>query len=195
MAEPRQEIPVTETSTILLRELAEVQDAGVWTRFVAAWSPRLRTMLSRRGVRSEAADEAVQAALIKIHVALRKQGYIRSRGRLSAWMKSITVRAAHDLQRDEARRRARNFAMESAETGVADTPPGEASLEAKALLERARLLVARDQRDARIFEALIIGGEPPASVAKELNLSVEHVYLIKHRLVRRLRESLARRES
>jgi DNA-directed RNA polymerase specialized sigma24 family protein len=184
------DISVSETSTVLLRELAQHENADVWSRFVAFWRPRLQRGLSRLGVHGTDSEDAVQAALANIYAALRKGRYQRSRGRLSAWMFAVAARAALDAKRRDARYLAKVKSAGGA--GIADNEevaklPRE---EVRALLERARSLAASDPRDAVVFESLIVGSGCPSLTAQDLGISVEHVYLIKHRLIRRLRETI-----
>ena len=189
------EISVSETSTVLLRELAQHENADVWARFVAFWRPRLQRALPRFGVRGTDSEDAVQAALANIHAALRKGRYQRSRGRFSAWMFAVAARAALDVKRRDARYWAKVKSAGEAAVGDSDVASKLPADEVRALLEKARSLASSDPRDAVVFESLLVGNGCPAATAKDLGISVEHVYLIKHRLVRRLRESITSPQS
>lgn len=190
-----EQISVSETSTVLLRELAQYENAAVWSRFVAFWRPRLQHALLRLGVHGTDSEDAVQAALGNIHAALRKGRYQRSRGRFSAWMFAIAARAALDVKRRDARYWAKVRSAGEAAIGESDTVSKLPPEELRTLLERARTLASTDPRDAAVFETLLVGNGSPAATAKDLGISVEHVYLIKHRLVRRLRESITSPQS
>lgn len=174
----------------MLRELAQHENADVWSRFVAFWRPRLQRGLSRIGVHGTDSEDAVQAALTNIHSALRKGRYQRSRGRFSAWMFAVAARAALDAKRRDARYLAKVKSVSGVGHSERDVIAQLPADEVRSLLERARSLAASDPRESAVFETLIVGNGSPSATARDLGVSVEHVYLIKHRLLRRLRESM-----
>lgn len=190
MREKPSSISVTETSTVLLEQLSQGATAEVWQRFVATWRPRLQRLLRKLGVQEVDSEDAVQAALARIHTALMTGRYSRSRGRLSSWMFAVAARAASDLKRRDARYVARLRSVHERGVDRADPVVALGVEELRTLLERARTIAGGDPRDAAILERLIVRGDSARSVADDLGVSVENVYLIKHRLIRRLRDSL-----
>jgi RNA polymerase sigma-70 factor (ECF subfamily) len=80
-------------------------DAAVFSMFYRAWFPRLLGLARRATGRDEAfALDIVQDAFVRVIRAPRR---CASEGELSAWLRTVTLSAAVDRLRREARREAR----------------------------------------------------------------------------------------
>ncbi len=184
------------TTTTLLEQLAQPANKSVWEEFDAHYRPILLRFACRLGLNGEDAADAAQETLIRFLGAYRDGKYDRQRGRLSAWILGIARHCVIEQQRRRARRReARGV---SAIVGL----PGRDHLAliweaecTRAVFRRAlrtlREETRTDGQTIRAFELLTFHGVGPAQVAAELDMTMNDVYLAKHRCLKRLRSIVA----
>ncbi len=185
----------TRTTTALLEDLADPENESVWVEFDARFRPILAAFGRRLGLNEEDAADAAQDALARFVQAYRSGGYDRERGRLRSWMIGIARNAVRESQRKRLSRREVRGA-----SAVIEMPDnGDVELiweeEAERALLQEGLRELRKQSKAnestiRAFELLALGGRSPASVAEELGMSSNDVYLAKHRCLQKLRAIL-----
>jgi RNA polymerase sigma-70 factor (ECF subfamily) len=110
-------------------------DAAVFSAFYLAWFPRLLTLARRATGRDEAfAMDVVQDSFVRV---IRAPRVCESDGELSAWLRAVTLSAAVDRLRKEARRESREARREPGERAG---PDAHATLDAA---ERLEWLAAR----------------------------------------------------
>ena len=183
----------TTTTTALLDALCASEDGGTWSVFVARYEPILRAVASRLGLGSDDAADIAQQTLLEFVRDMRGGKYDRSRGRLRTWIIAIAEHRGRDLLRRIALRRG-----ETSDTTLA-TLPDRAALE-QVWEDEERKSIAQDawhtlrensqfdDRTLRIFELVALRGVPASAAASEFGVSEQNVYVLKHRVARRLRE-------
>ncbi len=190
---------MTETSASLLDRVRRQSDSQAWPRLLAVYSPLIRGWL-RRDVRLKEhdADDAVQEVLSV--VARRVSEFDRQRtGSFRAWLKSITVNCVRQMLRRNQRR--------DGGTGDSDVlemlhqledPEGPLSLQwdrehdefvMKQLLQDVRAHFTESTWAA--FERVALDEASADTVAAELGITANAVFIARSRVMARLRQEAA----
>lgn len=187
------------TNTELLAGLADPENAAVWEEFDGRYRPVLLAFARRLGLSADDAQDAVQETLAAFVAEFRQGRYQRDRGRLRAWLFAIArTRVAQHRRREEQRQHWRG------ESALAELP-AENSWSGlweeewrRAILRAAYAELGTSTRtDACTLEAFrrtTLGREAPATVAAELGMTVNAVYLARHHILAQLKELVARLE-
>lgn len=183
---------LTRTSTELLAALSEPQNEDAWREFDARYRPVVLSFLRRVGLSAEDASDVSQEAMVRFVKAYREGKYDRSRGRLASWIIGITKHCVDDLQ--ARRRKAREQRGLSALIAWPDdhqvTLSWEAACERAVFregLERLRRETRLEPSTLAVFELIVLEGRPASEVASTLGLTVNDVYVCKHRCLTRFR--------
>jgi RNA polymerase sigma factor (sigma-70 family) len=137
---PAPEMNVHDTTSALAKG-----DAAVFSAFYRFWFPRLLGLAKRATGRDEAfALDVVQDAFVRVIRAPKRCG---SEGELSAWLRAITLSAAVDRLRREARREAREAKRRADSTHAPDAAVTLDAAECLAWLAARLEELAPDDRD------------------------------------------------
>jgi RNA polymerase sigma-70 factor (ECF subfamily) len=171
------------TTTTILDGLADPANDEVWSEFDHRFRPVLFGFARRLGLGEADAADAAQEALVRFLRGYRAGAYDRATGRLSSWLVGI---ARHCIL-DRRRRRVDAPGGHSALGDVAGAEPlhdtWRDACEDRMLreaLERLRAESRAEPRTIRAFE-LLLAGRRAAAVASELGMTLNDVYLAKHR--------------
>lgn len=183
----------TTTTTALLDALSASEDGAVWAVFVARYEPILRAVAGRLGLGPDDASDVAQQTLLEFVRDMRAGRYDRSRGRLRTWIIAIAEHRGRDLLRRIALRRG-----ETSDTAMATLPccdelervweDEERTAIAQDAWRSLRETSQFDDRTLRIFELVALRGVPVSAAADEFGVTEQNVYVLKHRVARRLRE-------
>jgi RNA polymerase sigma-70 factor (ECF subfamily) len=178
------------TSATLLDQLRQANQPEAWARFVQLYSPLLLYWAARQGFREADAEDLVQEVLVKLVREL--PAYEQREGQsFRGWLFRVTVNQCRDFRRRKA---TRALPGDEGLSGVSAPSVAElAEAEYRRLLVRRGLeLIRADFNDTTwtAFTRLTMEGRSAADVAAELNLSVNAVYLARHRVLARLRQEL-----
>jgi RNA polymerase sigma-70 factor (ECF subfamily) len=193
----KQDVGADSTSVTLLERI-RARDRAAWERFVHLYSPLVYRWCRQAGLQeADAADvgqdvfRAVAGAIANFH---RDQEGDTFRG----WLRVITRNKLHDFARREpnACRGAGGSDAQRQLKQLADADPSEPDTEHEdklLLCRRAMELVLGDceERTRQAFWRVVVEGQAVADVAGDLDLTPNAVYLLKSRLLRRLREEFA----
>lgn len=180
------------TSTVLLQQLAEGDDQA-WSSFAERYRGPLLAFARRLGIPDHEAEDVAQETLLAFLSAWRRGRYDRQRGRLGAFLFGVAVQQVREHHR-RARRGGPAGVVETSfwrelpdEQGLRDT--WDTTWE-RALFQRCLDQARRELKPStlRAFELTALEERPPREVAAELGLSVNAVYVAKHRVLTRLRE-------
>lgn len=182
----------TTTTTTLLEALLDSEDQATWQEFDDRYRPIITGFAMRLGLGPPDAADVAQETLLQFLRDYRGGKYDRTRGRLGAWVIGIARHRVYDLKRAQVRRRERRG--ESAIVDVTDdvrlTRIWDEECRHAILrdaLSRLRETTRTDPKTIDAFVRHVIDRQPPETVASELGISVQAVYLAKHRCVARLR--------
>jgi len=179
-----------QTTTALLEQLADGDDAA-WSRFADRYRPPLLAFARRLGVPEAEAEDVAQDSLVAFLDAWRRGRYERARGRLGSFLFGL----AQFQVRNHHRRAARGGRQGAADTAFWRDLPDEASLRStwdlswkRALFQRCLERVRRELQPntVRAFELCVLERRTPAQAAEQLGLSVNAVYVAKHRVLTRI---------
>jgi RNA polymerase sigma-70 factor (ECF subfamily) len=179
------------TSPTLLAKLRQPNQPAAWERFVRLYAPLLFVWARRQGFQEADAQDLVQEVLLKLVrelPAYRQGGGQSFRG----WLFRVTANQCQDFRR---RRATRALPGDSGLSGVACPSSGSDLEEAeyrRLLVRRALDIIRPDFSETawKAFNGAIIAGRSPADVAADLQISVNAVYLARHRVLARLRQEL-----
>jgi len=186
---------LTRTTTALLEGLLDPADHETWLAFDGRYRPVLIAFARRLGLSPEDAADAAQETLARFVKSFRGGKYDRDRGRLSSWIIGIARHSVYDLLQQRA------GSPERGMSAIAELP--DDSHLTRVWDEECRLAILRDGLDElrretrtsggtlRAFEMLALERCRPAEVAERLGMTLNDVYLAKHRCLKRLRDLLA----
>ena len=183
---------MTDTPVTLLDRLRrQPNDGGHWERFVRLFTPILSRWANRLGVSPADTDDLLQETFTLLIAKLAAFEYDSKRS-FRAWL--WTVFRHHFL----AWRKHQNGPLLLAGVEVDSLPGPDAnaeSIEAEyrhQLLDRALKLIRVDFPDPswQIFWQCAVDGKSGVEVAKEFGVSPNAVYLVRGRVLARLRQEL-----
>jgi RNA polymerase sigma-70 factor (ECF subfamily) len=184
------------TSATLLERLRDRTDAEAWRRLVDLYSPLLTCWLRRHALQSADVEDLVQEVLMTV---AREAPQFRHSGRPGAfrhWLRTILANRLREFWRA---RRIRPAATGDSDFAVlldqlADPDSGISRLwdqEHDQHLAR-RLLAMIEPQFApatwQAFRRVVLDGARPDTVAAELGMTVNAVFISKSRVLQRLRE-------
>lgn len=187
-----EDVMFTRTTTALLDDLRDPENHLVWKAFDERYRPILVALARRSGLGTADAADAAQDALVRFVTAYHDGRYDPGRGRLGSWLVGIARHCIADVHGRRSRRREQR--------GLSGIPhlPGEAELEAiwdeecdreilRQAMDQLRSGTAVDARTIRAFELQAFHGHAAATVALDQTMTLNEVYLAKHRCLKRLR--------
>lgn len=189
---------LTRTTTALLEALLDPADDETWRDFDRRYRPILIAFARRLGLPAEDAADAAQDTLARFVRAFRDGKYDRDRGRLRSWIIGIARHCIYDIHQHRATdpKRGMSAISELPDESTLDAMWNE-ECEQEILrqgISELRQQTRTEEGTIRVFEMLAFDGRKPADVAQELSISVNDVYLAKHRCLKRLREIIGQLE-
>ena len=183
---------LTRTTTAMLEDLTDPSNELAWQEFDARYRPILVAFAHRLGLHHEDAADIAQETLVRVIRAYRDGKYDRSRGRLHSWIVGIAQNCIFDLQKAHAARREQRGV-----SAIVDLP-GDDHLSKlwdeqceQAILQQAISTLKRETRTDKqtvcAFELMAFQQRSAPDVASELSMTLNDVYLAKHRCLKRLR--------
>lgn len=183
---------LTRTTTALLQDLADPANQEAWGAFDGRFRPILVAFGRRLGLHDEDAADAAQETLTQVVRSYRVGKYDRTRGRLHSWIVGIARNCIMDLHSKRAARREQRGV-----SAIIDLP-GENQMTVmwreqceQEILQQAIVSLREEskteQQTIRAFELVAFQQQAPKEVAADLGISLNDVYLAKHRCLKRLR--------
>ena len=184
----------TATHATLLARVSSGEDPAAWAEFCARYGHLIRAFCRRRGLQEADTDDVQQEVLLNLSRSMPGFRYDPSKGKFRSYLKTVVLHAIF-------RRAGQNHGEQALEVVEERTRAASADAEVDAHWEaewrqyhlRAALAaLAEDcsERDLTAFERYAVRGEDPALVASALGLSMDQIYQIKSRLLRRLTEQI-----
>ncbi|MCB9855172.1 MAG: sigma-70 family RNA polymerase sigma factor [Phycisphaerales bacterium] len=190
MLQPKR-FPDTRPSLIAtLGEGPEGQSA--WREFFSRYGPAIYRVARLRGLADEDADDIVQQVMVSISSHIGDFQYDRDRGRFRHWVRTIT----ENKIRQNARRGQLPVAAETDVSVCADDGPTLEDVWDREW-QLQDILWCLDQasedispRRMEAFRMYAIDGVPANEVAKRLDMSVGHVYVVRHLVLNMIRKRI-----
>jgi RNA polymerase sigma-70 factor (ECF subfamily) len=182
----------------LLQRLRENPDEDGWKRLVDLYAPLLQRWLAQTGIAGPDADDLLQEVFVSVVREMPSFHHNQRRGAFRSWLRTILVHRV----RGHLRRR-RGSPQSAADLDIPETLDRleDQSSDLSRLWDRehdefvVRLLLQLIEPEFatttwQAFRRLVIDGQDPEDVAKELGLSIHSVYAAKSRVLRRMRREI-----
>jgi RNA polymerase sigma-70 factor, ECF subfamily len=184
-------VGMTDTPATLLDRLQRPGDPDAWAQFAQLYTPLLYHWARQLGLGAAEAGDLVQDVFVALLKALPEFRYDGHRS-FRAWLCTLARNKFRDTRRKHAPVPAGSGLDALADNG---TDPAAAADEAEYrqyLADRALQLARREFNPAtwKAFWGVVVDGRPAATVAGELGITANAVYLARGRVLRRLRQVL-----
>jgi RNA polymerase sigma-70 factor (ECF subfamily) len=187
------------TSASLLERLRQPGDQLAWGRLVELYTPLIRGWLHRHDVRDSDADDLAQEVFAVVVRRFPDFQHNQRTGAFRAWLRTITVNCVRDFWKARRIRPAApggsDFAGYLERLADPDDPLSrEWDREHDLHVTRTLLHLLEPQFEPRTWQAfrgVAVEGRPPSTVAAELGISVNAVFIAKSRVLARLRQEAA----
>jgi RNA polymerase sigma factor (sigma-70 family) len=182
-------LPVT--TSLLLDALRDERDQDGWREFTERYWPVLVGLGVHLGLTETDAADAAQWTLLEFLREFRAGKYQRGKGRLSAYVIGIARNRIRALRR-QSTRRAPAGAEPAEEMDDATLQNVWEQQRRTVILQQALNKLRESPKLApstfQAFELVALRGVPAEEAARQAGISVDDVYLARHRCTRRLRE-------
>ena len=184
----------TTTDEELLRQVKDWREDESWREFHRRYAPAIAAHARRSGLTHEEAEDVGQTTMMKLVKYLPKFEYDRTVCKFRTWLNQIVNQRIlaiwHERRRAKLPEAAWVYLSEVVAGAInpAADPVAQAELEQRMLevcLVRARADVK--PQHWQIFEANALPGMDARTVAKRYRTTTANVWVIHHRLIRRLR--------
>jgi RNA polymerase sigma-70 factor, ECF subfamily len=180
------------TSVSLLARLRQTVDQESWTRFVKLYTPLLYRWGRQVGLTDVDAADLVEDVLLTLIQKLPDFQY-DPQGSFRGWLRTVALNKA----RENHRRRERATTIDNATLSrIATRAPQDVfeEHEYQQCLVRRALALMQNEFEPTTWQACwqcVVDDKLPATVARQLQISVNAVYLAKSRVLRRLHQELS----
>lgn len=182
-------LPVT--TSLLLDALRDEGDQGGWREFTDRYWPVLVGLGVHLGLTETDAADAAQWTLVEFLREFRAGRYQRGKGRLSAFVIGIAKNRIRALRRQSVKRAPAG--VESADEIDDVTLQNVWEQQRRSVILQQALKKLRESPKLapstfQAFELVALRNVPAEEAARQAGISVDDVYLARHRCTRRLRE-------
>lgn len=177
------------TPATLLERLRRDTTPADWERFVRLYTPLLFTWASRLGLQESDAADLVQDVFLQLVRVLPGFQYDQHKS-FRRWLRTILLNKWRDRPR---RPNAAPLDEQQIAAQFQDVPDEVAEREYRQYLTGRALQLLRDEYPANTWKAFweyVVQDRPGGEVAREMGLTVNALYLVKSRILARLRQEL-----
>jgi RNA polymerase sigma-70 factor (ECF subfamily) len=178
----------------LLLRIRDPGDTVAWRAFVDVYGPLIYR--HGRGLQDADAADVTQEVLFQVSRSIQTFEYRPEQGRFRDWLGTVTENKIRTfLTRRAGAGRAAGEAgavnqLTSVAAGEQDTQWAEEFSRHLLHLALTRIQPHFEEHIWRAFERVWRDDQPPAEVANELNQTVDWVYMVKARVLKRLQEEV-----
>jgi RNA polymerase sigma-70 factor (ECF subfamily) len=193
------------TRTTLIGRLRDWGDNNSWTTFFDTYGPIIYAVAVKSGLSPAEAEDVVQETVLSVARQMPGFVYDRAKGSFKSWLLTIARSKIVDRWRKSNRSPAIAAPQSESESGTQwiERLPDESHLATELMWEREwqdhlleaarqRVKASADPRHYQVFDCYVNKGWAPGTVAEKLQVKVEQVYVIKQRIVARLRDEVAK---
>ncbi len=191
---------IERTTTSLLEGLFDTDNEIAWSRFDARYRPIVLGFARKMGLNEVDASEVAQETIVQFLKEYKEGKYDRERGRLRSWLIGIARFRVAGVYRSKSNKR--EYRGESA---MITLPTDEVACETIWDVERRTVILQQALQELRAnskasdktiqaFEMLVLNRIPVSTVAENLDMSSQEVYLAKSRTAARLKDIIDRFE-
>lgn len=187
---------MNDTSLSLLNRLRRSPESETWHRLVELYAPLIRAWLRKYDVQEADADDLVQEVLLAVAKDLGQFDHGGQAGAFRGWLKAIVInRLRHFWRARQRRPQARGDSDIEERLAQLEDPASEMSQvwnqEHDQYVLRQLLVLAEPHFAPTTWKAfwrVALDGARPDAVARELDISLNAVFIAKSRVLSRLRQ-------
>lgn len=188
-----------ETSLSLLNRLRETKGDEAWAKLNEIYLPLIQKWLITYDVQATDADDLSQDVLVAVARDIRNFHHNGRRGAFRAWLKGILINRLRNFWRARDRRPdAKGGTGWDQRLAELDDPNSQISQlwnqeHDQFVMQRLMKMIQPqfEEKTWRAFEMVTLQAIKPSAVAKNLEISVNAVFVAKSRVLSRLREQAA----
>ncbi|HEX9784246.1 MAG TPA: sigma-70 family RNA polymerase sigma factor [Opitutaceae bacterium] len=190
------------TRLSLLARLKNLDDSESWSEFFNTYKRLVLGLARRRGLTEHEAEDVAQEVFLRLSQTIKNFERGSRPGSFRSWLGQLTRWRSDDKCRKLTRVPTPVAGINADDgTDIIDRVPArddsEDAFEAEARAHLLEVLFKRLQasvppRDLQVFQLVALEGMEPDAVARLFHLTRTHVYVIKHRIVKKLREEAQR---
>jgi RNA polymerase sigma-70 factor (ECF subfamily) len=186
-----------KTSSTLLARIRD-KDQEAWGKFVHLYGPLVYGWCRRFGLQDADAADVGQDIFRTVAASIDGFHHDRQGDSFRGWLRAVTRTRVLDFLRRKARA-AHGFGGSDAQAmwhELPDDPADSGSTDEDDKLSLARraidMVLENSKEETRqAFSRVVVEGQNPADVARDLGMTVNAVYLAKSHTLRRIREEFA----
>jgi len=184
-----QEFPVTRAS--LIASIRDGVGASTWQDFFRHYAPAVFRVALQRGMRRDEADDIVQQVMITVVRRIGAFDYDRDRGQFRSWVRTIADNKILEHRRKFARDARTALAAAAEQPVETDDETWQREWRSQDLMHCMEELMADvPLRHLEAFRMYVVERRPVEEVARRMDLSVGNVYVIRTRIIKRLRQRM-----
>ena len=176
---------LSTTRRSLLLRLRDHADQDAWTEFHALYAP-LAVRVIRRALPAADRDDVLQEVMLALASSMPSFEYDPARGRFRGLLQTITQRAIAKKLRQIHAGPGKTSLESCVEPAVEDQNWEQAWRQHHMELALARVESECSERDRQAFRRYAIEGGDPKAAAEEFGISLDQLYKIKSRMLKRL---------
>lgn len=182
------------THVSLLERLTEGVDPAAWVEFHRRYRDLIRGFAVRYGLQPADCDDVTQEVCLALSKSFKQFAYDPDKGTFRSYLRSVAINTINRKRRQEPTASALPDDVEDPRCDA--DPAAEAAWEdewQKYHVRRAmrRLLSTTSERDRIAFTRYALEGGPAVQIAEEMQLTVDQIYQIKTRILKRLSALIA----
>jgi RNA polymerase sigma factor (sigma-70 family) len=167
----------------------EMSNAGAWSDFIERYGDLIRGYCRKRGIDSANIEDILQDVMVNLIKAMPGFQYDPSKGRFRSYLLTITQHAMSKKVRQDHRAGALVLDERSSESNFGTHQDEQWESEWRSYHIRRALATMEAEFSARDREAFMryaVGSDSAQVVCSDLGLSLDALYQIKSRMLRRL---------
>jgi RNA polymerase sigma-70 factor (ECF subfamily) len=188
---------MVETSFSLLDRLSGPSDPDAWRQLVELYTPLLSSWMARYRIQPADADDLVQEVLLAVSREMPRFRHSRQPGAFRGWLRTILVHRLRNYWRKQRRPDAAPGAVQQQLDQLEDAASHLSHVwnrdhDQQVLNRLLAMIQPRFAPDTwQAFHRVVIEGAAAETVAAELNISLNAVYIAKSRVLSQLRGEAA----
>jgi RNA polymerase sigma factor (sigma-70 family) len=189
------------TRVSLLERVKNLDDARSWAEFFETYQNLVRSYARRRGLREHEVEDVAQEVFKRIARTIHDFHHASRPGSFRNWLRRLTRWRADDKLRERTRSPDTPPVPDENDTPLVEriAAPPDPGLEFEAearnhlLAELFRRLENKvSPKHLQIFQLLVVENMPAERVAKLFSMSMTNLYVLRHRVLEKLRAEAKR---
>jgi RNA polymerase sigma-70 factor (ECF subfamily) len=182
------------TSSSLLQRV-KAQEQSAWERLVSLYNPLVYRWCRKAGLQEADAVDIGQEVFVAVSKGIQSFRHDRTGDTFRGWLRTIAQNKLRDHFRRVQGQAVAVGGSDAQETleGLSPASQEDEAEETSLLYRRALEFISSEfaERNRQAFWRLVVEDHHVEDVAADLNMTVNAVYLVKSRILRRLREEFA----